>query len=139
MTRPSLIDLAKKKIPYTGKKRGPKTKEEKAAIAAAAAAAGEDVTIAALAAKKPYTAGKKRGPKTKAEKAAMAAAAEKNDEVPLSSMIKSPKKRGPKPKGATADATIPPPKKKVAQSGPKKSGKKVMGSPRGRVGASGDY
>ena len=123
----SLIDLAKKKIPYTGKKRGPKTKEEKAAIAAAATAAGEDVTIAALAAKKPYT-GKKRGPKTKAEKAAMAAAAEKNDEVPLSSMIKSPKKRGPKPKGATADATIPPPKKKVAQSGPKKSGKKVMGS-----------
>ena len=43
-------------------------------------------------------------------------------------MIKSPKKRGPKPKGATADATTPPPKKKVAQSGPKKSGKKVMGS-----------
>ena len=50
-------------------------------------------------------------------------------------MIKSPKKRGPKPKGATADATAPtteptiaPPKKKVAQSGPKKSGKKVMGS-----------
>ena len=64
----------------------------------------------------------------------MAAAAEKNDELPLSSMIKSPKKPGPKPKPKTADATVAPPKKKVAQSGPKKSGKKVR-VPSRRVGA----
>ena len=143
-----LNKLQKQVLPYSGKKRGPKSKAEKA-LAAMAAGAADDVPLLFMLPKKPMPVlpkrlpkkdkpppkpktlpypGKKRGPKTKAEKAAMAAAAEKNDELPLSSMIKSPKKRGPKPKGATADATTPPPKKKVAQSGPKKSGKKVMGS-----------
>jgi len=143
-----LNKLQKQVLPYSGKKRGPKSKAEKA-LAAMAAGAAADVPLLFMLPKKPMPVlpkrlpkkdkpppkpkklpypGKKRGPKTKAEKAAIAAAAEKNDELPLSSMIKSPKKPGPKPKPKTADATVAPPKKKVAQSGPKKSGKKVMGS-----------
>ena len=73
-----------KLLPYPGKKRGPKSKAEKAAMAAAAAAeaeADDEISPIDLAKKKiPYT-GKKRGPKTKEEKAAIAAAAAAGEDV----------------------------------------------------------
>ena len=102
-----LNKLQKQVLPYSGKKRGPKSKAEKA-LAAMAAGAADDVPLLFMLPKKPMPVlpkrlpkkdkpppkpkklpypGKKRGPKTKAEKAAMAAAAaaeaEADDEISL--------------------------------------------------------
>ena len=137
-----LNKLQKKVLPYAGKKRGPKSKAEKA-LAAMAAGAADDVPLLFMLPKKPMPLlpkraikkdktppkpkklsypGKKRGPKTKAEKAALAEAAAKSDDAPISAMMaaKSPKKRGPKPKGLVPQSS--------AAKGKSKGGKKVMGS-----------
>ena len=127
---------SKKKIPYTGKKRGPKTKEEKAAIAAAAAAAGEDVTIAALAAKKPYT-GKKRGPKTKAEKAARSGGGEERRGAPLLH-DQVPPRAGTKAQGRDGGRDDPAAQEEGGSIGPEEVRQEGHGFPRGRVGAIGD-
>ena len=131
-----------KKLPYPGKKRGPKTKAEKAAMAIAAAAeaeADDEISLVDLAKKKiPYT-GKKRGPKTKAEKEAIAAAAEAaGDDVTLAALAsKKPytgKKRGPKTKAekaalaeAAAKSDDAPISAMMAAKSPKKRGPKPKG------------
>ena len=129
-----------KKLPYPGKKRGPKTKAEKAAMAIAAAAeaeADDEISLVDLAKKKiPYT-GKKRGPKTKAEKEAIAAAAEAaGDDVTLAALAsKKPytgKKRGPKTKAekaaeAAAKSDDAPISAMMVAKSPKKRGPKPKG------------
>ena len=131
-----------KKLSYPGKKRGPKTKAEKAAMAIAAAAeaeADDEISLVDLAKKKiPYT-GKKRGPKTKAEKEAIAAAAEAaGDDVTLAALAsKKPytgKKRGPKTKAekaalaeAAAKSDDAPISAMMAAKSPKKRGPKPKG------------